>query len=270
MKHDKLTFALNNAKLTKRVAILSLPAGWSCPFAKMCLAKVDRITGKLTGGKHATVRCFATTPELLFKNVRESRWHNWELLQAAGTVQGMADLIVSSLPPSASLCRLDASGDFFNQIYFDAWIEVAKAKPTMIFYAYTKALPFWIKRLGQIPANLHLVASLGGTHDHLIAKHGLRSAKIVFSEGEAKELGLPIDHDDSHGWNYGGDFAILLHGAQPKGSPAAIAWEKIKRHGRGGYKADYFAHYDKAEKARKEAIFSRKFAFLRSGGIVLA
>ena len=97
MKHNKLTFALNNAKLTKRVAILSLPAGHSCPFAKTCLAKVDRITGKLTGGKHATVRCFATTPELLFKNVRESRWQNWELLQEAKTVQGMADLIINEL-----------------------------------------------------------------------------------------------------------------------------------------------------------------------------
>ena len=257
--NDKLNFALNNAKLTKRVAILSLPAGWSCPFAKMCLAKVDRVTGKLTTGKDATIRCFATTPELLFRNVRESRWHNWELLQAAKTPQGMADLIARSLPPSASLCRPDASGDFFNQNYFDAWVLVAANDPNRIFYAYTKALPFWVKRLGQIPANLHLVASWGGTHDHLIGEYGLRSAKVVFSEAEAKELGLEIDHDDSHVWNYAGDFAILLHGSQPKGSAAAIAWEKIKRHGRGGYKVDYFAHYAKKAAKLQAAYGTRLF-----------
>ena len=51
----------------------------------------------------------------------------------------------------------------------------------------------------------------------------LKYAKVVFSEEEAAELGLEIDHDDSHA--YGGDksFALLIHGTQPSDTMAAKA-----------------------------------------------
>ena len=46
--------------------------------------------------------------------------------------------------------------------------------------------------------NFVLTASYGGRDDHMIDEFNLRSAKVVFSEAEAAELGLEIDHDDSH------------------------------------------------------------------------
>ena len=55
---------------------------------------------------------------------------------------------------------------------------------------------------------------------------------VVFSEAEAKEKGLEIDHDDSHAavpeWRHN-SFALLVHGVQPKGSKAAEALKILKR-----------------------------------------
>ena len=267
-----LFFSRGNAKLDKSTLTFSLPAGHACPFAKDCRSCVHRETGKIQDGPHAKIRCYATTAEALFRNIRESRWNNFELLKAAKTTPGMVALIETELKrrKAAKMVRIHQSGDFFNLAYFDAWLEVARRFPHLIFYGYTKALPFWAKRRDCIPANMQLTASEGGTHDHLIKLLKLRSAKVVFSEQAAADLGLEIDHDDTHCWKSKKSFAILLHGTQPAGSEAGKTWYKIFKHGRGGYKSDYFAHYEKAEKARQAAIFTRKFAFLRSGGLVLA
>ena len=70
----------------------------------------------------------------------------------------------------------------------------------------------------------------------MIAEHSLRSAKVVFSEPEAVELGLDIDHDDSHAARpslKNQDFALLIHGTQPKGTEAAAALTALK--GKGSY-----------------------------------
>ena len=81
-----------------------------------------------------------------------------------------------------------------------------------------------------------LTASYGGRDDWLIDYQGFRSAKVVYSEAEARELDLVIDHDDSHAANptwRDTDFALLLHGTQPKGSDAAVALKALK--GKGSY-----------------------------------
>ncbi len=253
---DRLNFTLGNAKLKRDTAILSLPAGWSCPFAMECKSCADRLTGKIKDGPHAKIRCYATGAECLFPNIRRFRWNNFEAIQRAKTVIGMAELIERSLliKRKIKLVRFHQSGDFFSQAYFDAWLLVAQQHPEWIVYGYTKALPYWIKRLGSIPANFKLVASRGGTHDFLIEMFGLRSARVVLSEREARrKWHLPIDHDDTHVWKYDKDFAILIHGTQPPGSKAGKAWYRISKHGKGGYKSDYFAHYDKGKKTWKPA-----------------
>ena len=62
--------------------------------------------------------------------------------------------------------------------------------------------------------------------------YGLKEARVVFSESEAAELGLAIDHDDSHAVeNNGQSFALLLHGTQPAGSEASKALQALKASG---------------------------------------
>ena len=66
----------------------------------------------------------------------------------------------------------------------------------------------------------------------MIDRNNLRESVVVFSEQEAYNKGLEIDHDDSHAavpeWR-NNSFALLVHGIQPKGSKAAEALRILKR-----------------------------------------
>jgi hypothetical protein len=80
-----------------------------------------------------------------------------------------------------------------------------------------------------LPENLVVTASRGGKYDDLIDLHGWKEALVVYSEAEAAERGLDIDHDDSHAAFGSENFALLIHGTQPKGSHASKALQLIKR-----------------------------------------
>jgi len=226
-----LKFKRGNAKLGKGIHIFNLPAGHTCPFAKECLSKANPLTGKIVDGKHCRFRCFAASDEARSPNARKTRWHNFGLLWKS-TTQEMADLIEASLPKVAKIVRIHESGDFFNQSYFDAWLEVARRKPSVLFYAYTKAIPFWLARLDKLPSNIRLTASLGGTHDELAESHNLKTSYVAFSESEANIRGLGIDHNDflAYGPN-DRSFALLIHGTQPAGSEASRARSLLRKSG---------------------------------------
>lgn len=224
-----LKWSFGNAKLRRGEVIFNLVAGYACPFAKTCLSKADPVTGKITDGPHTQVRCYHASIETR-PNVRFADWWNFKLVKAAKTRDKIFKLLDESIPYGL-VYRIHSGGDFFTLDYFDAWLDIARKYPERTFYAYTKALPFWVKRMGEIPPNFKLTASYGGTHDHLIALHNLKYCRIVLYESEAAELGLEIDHDDSHCWQSDKSFAVLVHGTQPKGSPAAKAWYANKRQG---------------------------------------
>ena len=78
-----------------------------------------------------------------------------------------------------------------------------------------------------------LTASLGGRYD--ASTGGLKTAKVVFAEEQAAALGLEIDHDDTHAYDGDESFALLLHGNQRKGTPAASALRELRTAGITGY-----------------------------------
>jgi hypothetical protein len=232
-----LRFGRGNAKLKDpNILTFSLPAGWSCPGATACLSKANRVTGKVKDGHETSFRCYAATMEARHRSVRDARWHNVQLLRRCTNLEEMVQLILDSLSPFAGVVRIHDSGDFFSQAYFDSWCDVARCRPWTRYYCYTKSLPFWVARLGDVPANLVLTASKGGRFDELIHRHGLRYAQVVFSEREAAERGLELDHDDSFAMDPSApSFALLLHGTQPLGTPAAKALASLKAAGEWGY-----------------------------------
>jgi len=140
--------------------------------------------------------------------VRDSRWSNWCALKNAmytghDPVTSMALLIKLSLAsaPKLDLVRIHESGDFWCPQYFLAWCQVAESFPDKTFYAYTKELQLWLDNLDKIPNNFYLTASAGGKLDALIPQHPdvfKRIAYVVYTEQEAIDRGLEIDHDDSH------------------------------------------------------------------------
>ena len=228
-------YVKGNAKL-KGTHIFNIPAGYTCPCAKECLSRAHPVTGKITDGPHTQVRCFSASTESLRKDARKLRWANLTSLHHKTTLE-MADLLSSALPKKAKRVRIHEGGDFFSLAYFDAWLEVANRNPHVLFYAYTKSIPFWLARLDKLPSNIRLTASLGGTHDDLAIKHNLKTAYVAFSEEAANIRGLEIDHDDSLA--YGPNeksFALLIHGTQPAGSEASKARSLLrKKSGFTGY-----------------------------------
>jgi hypothetical protein len=222
----------------KRIYSFDLLSGWSCPYAQDCLSKVHNIDGKrsLKDGPKTQFRCFSASQEVVYTNVYNLREKNYNTLRAMSHDVDMYYAIKDVMPKNAGVIRIHVGGDFFNEKYMMAWLRMAWAYPNVLFYAYTKSLKFWVNLRGFIEEtpNLVLTASYGGRLDHMIEPEGFRSAKVVYSESEAKELGLEIDHDDSHAADPSkkdNDFALLIHGVQPAGSEASQAIKILKAEG---------------------------------------
>lgn len=162
----------------------NLPTGWTCPYALGCLVKVDRDTGKFTN-KSNQYKCYAASAER-FPSARNARWQNFEYVKHGG---------VPELPKQADAVRIHASGDFYNQTYFDMWLQVARENPNIEFWAYTKSVQYWVNRLHTIPNNLELTASYGGKQDNLILEHDLKHVK-VYRNATHVPIGVPIDIND--------------------------------------------------------------------------
>lgn len=237
----KFSSGKENAKLQQIGGVLysfSLISGISCPFAKDCLTKaVLKDDGKyeLKQGKDNQHNCFSASQEVLYPSVRKQREHNFNLLKGLRKANLMADLIEKSLPKNATIIRIHVGGDFFSKEYMKAWFLVAEKFPNIIFYAYTKSIGYWVSMLNEVPNNMKLNASLGGSQDNLIYENNLKKVFVVYTEQEAIDKNLEIDHDDTHAFMKNKDFALLIHGMQKKGTKANEARTKLQRENKGQY-----------------------------------
>lgn len=218
-----LRIQLGNAKLSKLVGHVSTPAGYTCPGADKCLTFTTPLKRKIkTRGE---IRCYAANIEAYSKQYHAIVWHNFELLRPIlSDTEAMLDLYSTSLDmhPNLLIFRSGVSGDFKTRQQALAFKMLAESRPRMLFYAYTKSVNFfadWLDDKGQVLPNLFITCSLGGKYDDLVRKRGFRCERIVKNQAEADALGLPVDHDDTYAMQPGGDFAHLIHGQQPAGSP---------------------------------------------------
>ena len=220
----------------KKVYSFDLLSGFSCPFAKECLSKAtENSEGKRTikDGPDTKFRCFSASQEVQYTNLYNLRKNNLDNLRGLDTLELVKE-ILAAMPKDLGVCRIHVAGDFFNEKYFLAWLAIAQLFPTKLFYAYTKSLKYWVNNRELVDSlpNFILTASYGGRDDAMIAEHSLRASKVVFSESEAESLGLTIDHDDSHAADpelKNQDFALLIHGTQPKGSEASEALQLLRK-----------------------------------------
>lgn len=213
-----MRFSKGNSYLGKGVWSFNLVSGTTCPYAKSCLAFTDRETGKLIKGKDMVFKCYSAAGER-YPAVRNLVWNNYEELLGAEYTSQMVRLLLDAFPKNAKAIRIHAGGDFFSQVYFDAWLEVANRFPDVEFWAFTKSLPLWIKRLNDIPENLELIASYGGTKDHLIEHYNLKSALVVSSQDEASLVhGLEVDDGDRLARMKNGRSFALIDNFKKKGA----------------------------------------------------
>ena len=147
-----------------RVVSFNLPAGGyevdnksyiTCPGADACLAL-----------------CYARQGTFLFKGSKRVRIDNHQLLLTTYATQGLQGVIdkldesVKSVTKTVAVIRLHDSGDFFKKWYVQAWVEVIKRHPNILFYAYTKSFPMF-KGI-DLPSNFRVTYSFGGKWDNKI------------------------------------------------------------------------------------------------------
>lgn len=239
-----LKFHGNSAKISSMVNAYSLASGHTCPGAMDCLSRAHPKTGKIKD--HGEFRCYMTSLEAIYPSMRYAVWHNTKLMKLMKTREQIVDLIERSLVmhnPQVFLngfngiLRPHIGGDFFSQMYADAMNDFAWKHEGMLVYCYTKSLSFFRTQYNKdknIAPNFVINASSGGWFPHMQAY--FKTAHIVYSQEEADDMDLVIDHDDTLAMDpQVGDFAILLHGNQPKGSHAQEALKLLKKQGFKGY-----------------------------------
>lgn len=125
--------ATPNGKQAKIKNAFGLPSGreFSCPGATSVCEGV----------------CYAGKLEKLFKGMRESMLHNWELVTNASAVElvAMLNVMVDEFVADCDrwgadkLFRIHHDGDFYSAEYAMAWRAVMLQHPEVTFWAYTRS-----------------------------------------------------------------------------------------------------------------------------------
>lgn len=197
------------------VTSFDLPAGWSCPMADKCLSKADRVTGKITDGRHCEFRCYAASIEAFSPSARKNHWDNFDAIRGKSAEQ-VADILDASIPDKIEVMRIHSSGDFFNPEYFQGWILLAERRPEITFFGYTKQLDFVN---ADKPDNFHLVYSYGGRMDDKVTPD-TPIAYVVETVADALDMGLTAVCKDNPADDFDWileqkSFALTIHGTQP-------------------------------------------------------
>lgn len=219
----KFSYGSNNYKLKAlanhlniaqdSVVSFDLPAGYTCPAANICKTYATRTTGKIIDGKYSTVRCYAASMESRYSRTRKLHWNNLNGLIRLDENE-ITKLILEAIPNHTKIIRIHCSGDFFSQEYFNAWCNVATARPNIILFGYTKILQY---ATAILPDNFHLIYSHGGIYDDIADKLNIPQvyivqpldnppAPIICSKGREYEDFYYILEQKS--------FSILIHGTQ--------------------------------------------------------
>ena len=250
LRETLLEFARVTGIVKPRGVSFSLPSGYSCgKVAKECLTYAHPITGKISHGRDSIYNCFSAVSEAYSGQARRARWHNWNMLQNLWSYAGtdyidIGNLLIESMPANTDLCRVHVGGEFpgteFGTEYMRAWFYVAR-ETGIHCYGYTKNVKTYleVRDMNEQPANFNMTMSRGGLYDHLIDKHSLKTARVIFHPSQSiDEHGNYdpdlIDHNDMRavfdmGKNDDHSFYLLLHSMQPAQSDASKAIQRLKR-----------------------------------------
>lgn len=158
----KKTSKLNNKRVFNFgiIANKSLEGKSTCPFAKGCLG--------------ADYKCYAQKGAYAWPKVKQAYNNRYLLTKQDNFVDLMNESIQKK---KVDILRLHDSGDFYSINYLNKWVEIANANKEVIFYAYTKSIPFFKKNL-DIPTNLKIIFSEGSKKDNLINTSKDRHSRI--------------------------------------------------------------------------------------------
>jgi hypothetical protein len=126
------------------IASFSTPPGVTCP-----------------GASEWCVTCYAKKYFRMYKNVQTA----YERNRQARTESDFVDTMIAKI--KGPFFRIHVSGDFDSLEYIDQWITIAKARPDVAFWAYTRSwnVPTLVEALDRLRAlpNVQLFASHDAT-----------------------------------------------------------------------------------------------------------
>jgi hypothetical protein len=163
------------------------------------------LAAKLSTGKNMLVcpsagvcanLCYARSGTYNFSNVKAAHTRNLELIldNPIGWKNRLNEELKSKRYQGGKSVRIHDSGDFFSDLYFELWLDIAHNNPDVFFYAYTKEVAM-VKRY-ELPKNFVIIFSMGGTQDHLVDKENDRHADVFPSIEALQEAGY-TDQEES-------------------------------------------------------------------------
>lgn len=196
---------LKNTSLINRARILnfSLPAYKTqnnkvvCPFAKDCVKY-----------------CYAQKGNYRYPSVKKGLNNRYELSKKEEFVTIMNANILLERPTHV---RIHDSGDFYSVKYLNKWIQIANDNKEVIFYAYTKSIPFFktTKEMNTnflLPKNLIIIFSEGSKKDNLINTDTDRHSRIFKDINEMKKQGyINASDNDLNAITKNKKVGLLLH-----------------------------------------------------------
>lgn len=176
-----------NAKMKKTAKAWKKRFGTPARFISFNIPRLKSKTGQRTcpyAGMCADI-CYADQGRMGMPAATSARERNLSHINSL-TMPQFRDALIDDLDNmrTTTHIRIHDSGDFFSRAYYHAWIEVAEVCPDLIFYAYTKSIPFLDWDLH--PKNFRVVQSIGGMRDGDI-DHDRPHAKIFATEAERKQ-----------------------------------------------------------------------------------
>lgn len=183
---------------------------WSIPAWVVTLTDGTTFNTCPSAGACAAL-CYARNGTYLFPKVRGKHIANLEMV--LDDLDGWADKMVAELarkkyrptgqqrpltkPEGVTLddwmeewcaaggraVRIHDAGDFFSDEYLQAWMNIARATPDVLFYAYTKEVEMFRRLAVPLsPPNFRWLWSLGGRQDHRIDLEIERHADVFPDE----------------------------------------------------------------------------------------
>jgi hypothetical protein len=98
---------------------------------------------------------------------------------------------ISTESKSKGFVRIHASGDFYSLEYLKCWTMIAACNPLTRFYCYTKSVGL-VKdemKFRELPSNLRVIFSYGGTEDALIDPIKDRHCRIFETKAALEAAG---------------------------------------------------------------------------------
>lgn len=180
----------------------ALPSVKTCPFAGECKKG-----------------CYGSSGMYNFSNVKAAHNRNFESSKNNDFIVEMLKeldkLNLKAVKKGKILViRVHDNGDFYSAEYLDKWLSIMLQRKHILFYAYTKSLPYF--KNVELPLNFRIIYSKGGKYDHLIDTTRHRHAEIFNSEKELEDSGYVSATNDDIIAPLNRKIGLVYHGVESK------------------------------------------------------